>query len=242
MVFKYEDLKNIGIDHPDTPSAYGYCTKDSLSNVTATGYFSDPRLRIRAGDSILVQAGDGSDSLIVEDETTAGRPARGPYMVESYTVLRATDFTNQTPGVDVDTTVKFGSAPVNTSLDEVQMGADNVFTCNVAGEYAIRPTALYGRSGSGGTGLVFLRVVVDPATGTFSQIGTTFDVTIPDSASRQIIQGSFFANLQVGWRFKLEIHITDRPDAGLFANTSPPAGWFDAPSADMVITRLETVS
>lgn len=153
--------------------------------------------------------------------------------------LRATDFTNQVPGVGVDTTVAFNSTAQNTVSDPVMIGADNIITFNTAEQFWIRPSVSYGRTASGGTARVFLRVVVDPGTGTFIQQGVTFDVTLINSGSKQLILGNFFISPQAGWRLKLEFHVQAGADAGLFANLSVPSGWFNAYSADIQIGRLK---
>jgi hypothetical protein len=153
-------------------------------------------------------------------------------------VLRASDTTNQVPGVGVPTDVKFGSVAVNGPSDPVQMGSDNIFTFNEPGNYHLRLSTQGSRTASSGTAIVYLGVFLDPGIGSFIQSGQSVEFIVPDSNTNIPYQAELTADiLASGWRFKVMFQVSGQSDAGLFANTAVPNGWNDVFSTDALISQ-----
>ena len=91
MAFKFQYFKGLAFNYPDSPTAWSYSTSDTLAEVQASGYFSDPLLSLTAGDFIFCCASDGMQVLAVTDSSTAsiqGDPTTGwaTYVDTQYTV------------------------------------------------------------------------------------------------------------------------------------------------------------
>lgn len=91
MSFRYENFKNIGIDHSGSPAVYSYETSDDMLLVIAQGYFSDPRADIKAGDLIVCSSGDIKDILIALSDSSAGYPQRVSQTVSSKIINSSDD-------------------------------------------------------------------------------------------------------------------------------------------------------
>jgi len=59
MSFRYRNFKLIGLNFSGIPTMWSYTTDDTIAQVTAEGYFDDPRLDVEPVDIIKVQASDG---------------------------------------------------------------------------------------------------------------------------------------------------------------------------------------
>lgn len=58
-MFRYRNFKLIGLNFSGIPTMWSYTTDDTIAQVTAEGYFDDPRLDVEPVDIIKVQASDG---------------------------------------------------------------------------------------------------------------------------------------------------------------------------------------
>lgn len=72
MSFIYENFKQVGFNHSGSPACFSYSTTDKLSEVQTSGYFSDPRATIGAGDYLLVYANGESQILVALNNNSVG--------------------------------------------------------------------------------------------------------------------------------------------------------------------------
>jgi hypothetical protein len=158
--------------------------------------------------------------------------------VKEVEVLRAASAAAQEPSaLNTPLQVAFGAAQ-GTASDPVMVSAAGLVTFNVAGNYAVRIKLQNGRTGASGVSVLLSRVLVNGA-----QIGApqavklaSADVTIP-SESRVVV------NATAGQTFAVQI-MRDGGGTnfgGLYPFTSAVPAWGTAPSALLVISRLEPV-
>lgn len=160
------------------------------------------------------------------------------YGVKEVEVLRASSTDIQAPTTTgTALTVAFGGAQ-KTSADPVMINASGVVTFNAAGNYAIRVKLQAGRTGASGTSILLSRVLLAGA-----QFGSpaatklaSADVTVP-------IESRVVVNATARQTFTVEIM---RDAAGsnfgvLYPQAATVTSWGVAPSALLVISRLEGV-
>ncbi|QGZ13196.1 neck protein [Salmonella phage PIZ SAE-01E2] len=158
------------------------------------------------------------------------------YGVKEVEVLRASSTDIQAPTTTgTALTVSFGGAQ-KTSADPVMINASGVVTFNAAGNYAIRVKLQAGRTGASGTSILLSRVLLGGAQ--FCSPAATklasADATIP-------IESRVVVNAVAGQNFAVEI-MRDAAGSnfgGLYPQTATVTSWGVAPSALLVISRLE---
>ena len=156
--------------------------------------------------------------------------------VKEVEVLRTSSSVAQAPSaVDTPLQVAFGAARGAPS-DPVSISAAGLVTFNVAGNYAVRIKLQAGRTGASGTSILLSRLLLAGA-----QYGSpaatklvSADVTIP-------IESRVVINATTGQTFAVQI-MRDSAGSnfgGIFPQAATVTAWGTAPSALLVISRLE---
>lgn len=160
------------------------------------------------------------------------------YGVKEVEVLRASSADIQAPTTTgTALTVAFGGAQ-KTSADPVMISASGVVTFNVAGNYAIRVKLLAGRTGASGTSILLSRVLLGGA-----QFGSPAATKLTSADSTIPIESRVVVNATAGQTFTVEI-MRDASGSnfdGLYPQVATVTSWGVAPSALLVISRLEGV-
>ena len=158
--------------------------------------------------------------------------------VKEVEVLRASSLVSQSPSaVDTPLQVAFGAAQ-GSALTPVQISAAGLVTFNEAGNYAVRIKLQAGRTGASGASILLSRLLLAGA-----QYGSpaatklvSADVTIP-------IESRVVINATTGQTFAVQI-MRDSAGSnfgGIYPQAATVAAWGTAPSALLVISRLEAV-
>ncbi|EAN1947193.1 hypothetical protein D9B19_10250 [Salmonella enterica] len=156
--------------------------------------------------------------------------------VKEVEVLRASSTVAQAPtAVDTALQLSFGAAQ-GAASNPVMINAVGLVTFNTAGNYAVRIKLQAGRTGASGTSILLSRILVNGA-----QYGSpaatklvSADVTIP-------IESRVVINAIAGQTMAVQI-MRDSAGAnfgGVYPQTATVAAWGVAPSALLVISRLE---
>ncbi|EBN3433198.1 hypothetical protein A7G67_22945 [Salmonella enterica subsp. enterica serovar Newport] len=156
--------------------------------------------------------------------------------VKEVEVLRASSTVAQAPtAVDTALQLSFGAAQ-GAASNPVMINAAGLVTFNTAGNYAVRIKLQAGRTGASGTSILLSRILVNR-----SQYGSpaatklvSADVTIP-------IESRVVINAAAGWTMAVQI-MRDSAGTnfgGVYPQTATVAAWGIAPSALLVISRLE---
>lgn len=156
--------------------------------------------------------------------------------VKEVEVLRAASTIAQAPtAVDTALQLTFGSAQGSAS-DPVTINAAGLVTFNTPGNYAVRIKLQAGRTGASGTSILPSRILVNGA-----QYGSpaatklvSADVTIP-------IESRVVINPTAGQTFAVQI-MRDSSGSnygGVYPQAATVTAWGTAPSALLVISRLE---
>lgn len=158
--------------------------------------------------------------------------------VEEVEVLRAASAVPQTPTV-VDTPLQltFGAAQGSAS-DPVMLGAAGLVTFNQAGAYALRLKLQCGRTGSTGTSILLSRLLIDGA-----QLGSAAAVKMTQTDATTPTESRVALNVTAGQTFAAQI-MRDSAGSnfgGVYPHTAAVTAWGTAPSALLVISRLEPV-
>lgn len=162
--------------------------------------------------------------------------AKGVREVE---LLRAASTTAQAPtAVDTPLQLTFGAAQLSAS-DPVMLNSAGQVTFNTAGAYAVRIKLLQGRTGASGTSILLSRILINGAQyGSPAAVKlTSADATIPTD-SRVVVQAT------AGQTFAVQI-MRDSAGSnfgGVYPQVATVTAWGTAPSALLVISRLEAVS
>lgn len=160
------------------------------------------------------------------------------YGVKEVEVLRASSADIQAPTTTgTALTVAFGGAQ-KTSADPVMISASGVVTFNVAGNYAIRVKLLAGRTGASGTSILLSRVLLGGA-----QFGSPAATKLTSADSTIPIESRVVVNATAGQTFTVEImrDASGSNFGGLYPQVATVTSWGVAPSALLVISRLEGV-
>lgn len=160
------------------------------------------------------------------------------YGVKEVEVLRASSADIQAPTTTgTALTVAFGGAQ-KTSADPVMISASGVVTFNVAGNYAIRVKLLAGRTGASGTSILLPRVLLGGA-----QFGSPAATKLTSADSTIPIESRVVVNATAGQTFTVEImrDASGSNFGGLYPQVATVTSWGVAPSALLVISRLEGV-
>ncbi|EEB3074779.1 TPA: hypothetical protein LTY94_004566 [Salmonella enterica subsp. enterica serovar Typhimurium] len=156
--------------------------------------------------------------------------------VKEVEVLRASSTVAQAPtAVDTALQLSFGAAQ-GAASNPVMINAAGLVTFNTAGNYAVRIKLQAGRTGASGTSILLSRILVNG-----SQYGSpaatklvSADVTIP-------IESRVVINAAAGQTMAVQI-MRDSAGTnfgGVYPQTATVAAWGIAPSALLVISRLE---
>lgn len=156
--------------------------------------------------------------------------------VKEVEVLRAASNVVQAPSaVDTPLTLSFGAAQHSAS-DPVMINAAGLVTFNQAGNYAVRIKTQNGRTGASGTSILLMRILVNGA-----QYGSPAATKITATDSTVPTESRVVLNPTAGQTMDIQIM---RDSAGTnFGGVYPQAAtvtaWGTAPSALLVISRLE---
>lgn len=160
------------------------------------------------------------------------------YGAKEVEVLRASPTDIQAPSTTgTALTVAFGGAQ-KTSADPVMINASGVVTFNTAGNYAIRVKLQAGRTGASGTSILLSRVLLGGA-----QFGLPAATKLVSAESTIPIESCVVVNAAAGQTFTVEI-MRDAAGSnfgGLYPQVATVSSWGVAPSALLVISRLEGV-
>lgn len=158
--------------------------------------------------------------------------------VKEVEVLRAASTATQAPSaVDTPLQVSFGAAQGSAS-DPVMINAAGTVTFNTAGNYAIRIKLQNGRTGATGTSILFSRILLNGA-----QIGSAAAVKMTQTDATTPSESRVVVNPTAGQTFQAQI-MRDSAGSnfgGLYPQTATVTAWGVAPSALLVISRLEPV-
>lgn len=168
----------------------------------------------------------------------ADAPVYAAAGVKEVEVLRAASTATQAPtAVDTPLQLSFGGAQGSAS-DPVTINAAGLVTFNQAGNYAVRVKLQCGRTGATGTSILLSRLVLGGA-----QLGsaacvklTQTDATTPTD-SRVVMSPTAGQTLQV----QIMRDSAGSNFGGVYPQTATVAAWGVAPSALLVISRLEPV-
>lgn len=158
--------------------------------------------------------------------------------VKEVEVLRAASTATQAPtAVDTALQVSFGGAQGSAS-DPVMINAAGTVTFNTAGNYAVRVKLQCGRTGATGTSILLSRLVLGGA-----QLGSAACVKLTQTDATTPTDSRVVMNPTAGQTFIVQImrDSTGSNFGGVYPQTATVAAWGVAPSALLVISRLEPV-
>lgn len=158
--------------------------------------------------------------------------------VKEVEVLRAASTATQAPtAVDTPLQLSFGAAQGSAS-DPVMINAAGLVTFNTAGNYAVRIKLQNGRTGATGTSILLSRILLNGA-----QVGSTAAVKMTQTDATTPSESRVVLNATAGQTFQVQI-MRDSAGSnfgGVYPQTATVAAWGVAPSALLVISRLEPV-
>lgn len=158
--------------------------------------------------------------------------------VEEVEVLRAASTTPQAPAaVDTPLQLTFGAAQ-GAASDPVSINAAGLVTFNQAGNYAVRIKLQNGRTGATGTSILLSRLLLNGA-----QLGSTAAVKMTQTDATTPTDSRVVLNVTAGATFAVQI-MRDSAGSnfgGVYPHTAAVTAWGTAPSALLVISRLEPV-
>lgn len=158
--------------------------------------------------------------------------------VKEVEVLRAAATVAQAPSaVDTPLQVSFGAAQ-GAPTDPVSISAAGLVTFNVAGNYAVRVKLQCGRTGASGTSILLSRLVLGGA-----QLGSAACVKLTQTDATTPTDSRVVMNPTAGQTLQVQI-MRDSAGSnfgGIYPQTATVTAWGTAPSALLVISRLEPV-
>ena len=158
--------------------------------------------------------------------------------VKEVEVLRAASSVAQAPtAVDTPLQVAFGAAQGAPS-DPVSISAAGLVTFNQAGNYAVRVKLQCGRTGASGTSILLSRLVLGGA-----QIGSAACVKLTQTDATTPTDSRVVMNPTAGQTLQVQI-MRDSAGSnfgGIYPQAATVTAWSTAPSALLVISRLEAV-
>lgn len=156
--------------------------------------------------------------------------------VKEVEVLRASSSVAQAPtAVDTPLQVAFGAAHGAPS-DPVSISASGLVTFNQAGNYAVRVKLQCGRTGASGTSILLSRLVLGGA-----QVGSAACVKLTQTDATTPTDSRVVMNPTAGQTLQVQI-MRDSAGSnfgGIYPQTAIVTAWGTAPSALLVISRLE---
>lgn len=153
-------------------------------------------------------------------------------------VLRAPSTATQAPSaIDTPLQLTFGAAQ-NSGSDAVMINAAGLVTFNQAGNYAVRIKTQNGRTGASGTSILLMRILVNG-----TQYGSPAATRITATDSTVPTESRVVLNSTAGQTMAVQI-MRDSAGSnfgGVYPQVATVAAWGTAPSALLVISRLEPV-
>ena len=153
-------------------------------------------------------------------------------------VLRAPSTVAQAPtAVDTPLQLTFGAAQ-NSTANPVMVNAAGLVTFNVAGNYAVRVKLQCGRTGATGTSILLSRILLGGA-----QYGSAACVKLTQTDATTPIESRVVINAAAGQTLAVQI-MRDSAGSnfgGVYPQVATVTAWGTAPSALIVISRLEPV-
>ncbi len=143
--------------------------------------------------------------------------------------------TSQEPtGLDSAMDIEFGPA---IAVDAMSLSVTGLFTALETGTYFFDPVFHFGRTSSAGAANLFARALVNGV-----QAGNSARAKLDDGDTVLRGPGSLFLTMAIGDTLQFQL-IRDSSDAGvnnggLFAGDPVTAGWEDAPTASVTISRI----
>ena len=168
----------------------------------------------------------------------ADAPVYAAAGVKEVEVLRAASTATQAPtAVDTPLQLSFGAARGSAS-DPVMINAAGLVTFNQAGNYAVRVKLQCGRTGATGTSILLSRLVLGGA-----QVGSPAAVKLTQTDATTPTESRVVLNPTAGQTFQVQImrDSTGANFGGVYPQSATVAAWGTAPSALLVISRLEPV-
>ncbi len=158
--------------------------------------------------------------------------------VKEVEVLRAPSTVAQAPSaVDTALQLTFGAAQ-NSAANPVMINAAGLVTSNTAGTYAVRIKLQCGRTGATGTSILLSRLLLGGA-----QIGSPAAVKMTQTDATTPTESRVVINATAGQTFIVQI-MRDSAGSnfgGVYPQAATVTAWGTAPSALLVISRLEPV-
>lgn len=158
--------------------------------------------------------------------------------VKEVEVLRAPSTVVQAPtAVDTPLQLTFGAAQ-KSSADPVMINAAGLVTFNVAGAYAVRIKLQCGRTGATGTSILLSRILLAGV-----QFGSAACVKMTQTDATTPTDSRVVINATAGQTFAVQImrDSTGSNFGGVYPQAATVTAWGTAPSALLVISRLEAV-
>ena len=153
-------------------------------------------------------------------------------------VLRAPSTVAQAPtAVDTALQLTFGAAQ-NSASNPVMINAAGLVTFNTAGSYAVRVKLQCGRTGATGTSILLSRILLGGA-----QFGSAACVKMTQTDATTPTDSRVIINATAGQTLAVQImrDSTGSNFGGVYPQAATVAAWGTAPSALLVISRLEPV-
>ena len=168
-------------------------------------------------------------------------------------LLRGSSLVTQNPtATDTPISLTFGAGQLGPT-DPVSLDADpndipangeaNRININETDQYWFRLSPQYGRAGSSGTSWIWFRVMLSIDGGTtYSQNGQSVLAKLDGNADDFPYQAELFADLQAGWKIKVEMMRGSEGtnDGGLIYAEPAEGTWNPAYSIDLIVSRLVT--
>ena len=158
--------------------------------------------------------------------------------VREVEVLRVASTAIQAPAaVDTPLQLTFGAAQGSAS-NPVMVNAAGLVTFNQAGAYALRLKLQCGRTGSTGTSILLSRLLLNG-----TQLGSAAAVKMTQTDATTPTESRVVLNVTAGQTFAAQI-MRDSAGSnfgGVYPHTAAVTAWGTAPSALLVISRLEPV-
>lgn len=158
--------------------------------------------------------------------------------VKEVEVLRASSLVAQAPtAVDTPLQVAFGAAQ-GAPADPVSISAAGLVTFNQAGNYSVRVKLQCGRTGASGTSILLSRLVLGG-----TQLGSAACVKLTQTDATTPTDSRVVMNPTAGQTLQVQI-MRDSAGSnfgGIYPQAATVPAWGTAPSALLVISRLEAV-
>jgi len=158
--------------------------------------------------------------------------------VKEVELLRAPSIVAQAPtAVDTPIQLVFGAAQKSSS-DPVMINTAGLVTFNTAGNYAVRVKLQCGRTGATGTSILLSRLLLGG-----TQIGSAACVKLTQTDATTPTESRVIMNVTAGQTLAVQI-MRDSAGSnfgGVYQQAATVTAWGTAPSALLVISRLEPV-